>query len=75
MKTKILFILFLIKNKVFFTYLKSLSNLHTTIFNIWNAYTAEYWIKTAKFDYYNGHRFKPLVAEWRWCLIKNNIKL
>lgn len=75
MKTKILFILFLIWNRVFFIYLKSLSNLHASIFDIWNAYTPEYWIKPATFEYYNRHIFMPMDARWREYLIKINTKL
>lgn len=75
MKTKILFILFLIWNGALFSYLKSLHNLHASIFDIWNAYTPEYWIKPATFEYYNRYIFIPLDAEWRECLIKINTKL
>ena len=72
MKTKILFILYLIRNRVFFNYLKSIHNLHASIFDIWRAYTPAYWIKPTTFEYYNRALFVPLDREWRELLTSKN---
>lgn len=75
MKTKILFILFLIWNRVFFNYLKSLHNLHASIFDIWRAYAPAYWIKPATFEYYYRELFVHLDKRWRELLTQKTNEL
>lgn len=65
MKTKILFVLFLLKNRVLFNYLKSLSHLHVSIHEVWSSYTPEFWIMPTTFEYFYRKRFKVLDKEWR----------
>ena len=65
MKTKILFIIFLMKNGAFFYYLDSLHYLHISILDVMRSYTPEFWMKPATFEYYYKKMFKPLDARWR----------
>lgn len=71
MKTKLLFICFLVKNGVFFNYLQSLKELHISIFDVWNIYSSAFWIKPVTFEYYNREIFKHLDEQWRSIMIKN----
>lgn len=65
MKTKILFILFLVRNRALLRYLESLHNLHMSIFDVWRCYSASSWITPATFEYFNREFFKYLDKDWK----------
>lgn len=70
MKTKILFILFLVRNRALLRYLESLHNLHMSIFDVWRCYSASSWIKPCTFEYFNKYYFKNLDEIWRSEILK-----